>query len=186
MDINNSKGYLLMQKIYTFYQNNFNYIQIVQTIIEQKSIISLRLLDWFITNYAKQQNIHYNIGDNLFNVHFDYKNQLKAYSKKFFDPFCRRQRIYIYINDDKVVDWSYELKENKEMNIIVTTIGQLNFFKWAIENDIIRFVLKNHNEIENDMTARSNLKKKNGKRRILSKQGKGSVTRNEVKSIIHW
>ena len=184
MDISNSKGYLLMERIFKFYQDNSKYTQIIQTIIEQKSIISLRLLDWFVTNYAKQRNIHYNINDNLFNVHFDYKNQLKAYSKRLFDPFCRRTRIYIYIKDDKVIRWSEKLSEGE--TILITTIGQLNFFKWAIENDIIRYVLKNHADIETDMTERTNLRKKTGKRRTLTVPNNGYVTRTEVKSVIHW
>ena len=64
---------------------------------------------------------------NPFIVFFRYKSQLSGFQKKFFDPFCRRSRINFYFNDD--ID-----------NPIVTTVGQLNFFKWAIENHIISFL----------------------------------------------
>ena len=55
----------------------------------------------------------------------DYKLKLKAYSKRRFDPFCRWDRITIPYKGD---------------NSIQTTIGQLNFFKWALENDVIKYI----------------------------------------------
>ena len=55
----------------------------------------------------------------------NYKSQLKAFSKKQFDPFCRRKRI----------KFDYEKSKN-----IITTIGQLNFFKWIIENKILDYI----------------------------------------------
>ena len=48
-------------------------------------------------------------------------------------------------------------------NYMETTIGQLNFFKWAIEHEIIDYITKNYNEIEKDMNERNSIsKKKNG------------------------
>ena len=59
------------------------------------------------------------------NVYNSYKSQLKAYSKKRFDPFCRRERIkFINHNNDE----------------IITTAGQLNFFRWVIENNILDYI----------------------------------------------
>ena len=118
-----------MNKLFSHYKDNYKYTEILKAVIEQKSIISLRMLDWFVTNYAKRNNVYYTLGDTLFNVHFNYKNQLKAFSKKWFDPFCRRQRIYLYIKDDTLIKWSDTIDDNTEMTVIVTTIGQMNFFK---------------------------------------------------------
>ena len=68
----------------------------------------------------------------------DYKNQLKAYAKIYFDPFCRRDRInFIYGKGHE----------------LLTTVGQLNFFRWAIENNIIEYTVSNMEIIENDMNA---------------------------------
>ena len=90
---------------------------------KNKPKMSLRILDWFVTNFSKKNNISYHVKLNNksknFIVYLDYKAQLKAYSKKQFDPFCRRERIKFYYGKDKY---------------IVTTVGQLNFFKWALEN----------------------------------------------------
>ena len=98
---------------------------------------SLRVIDWFVTNYAKKKTIVIDTPrEKYFNVYVNYRSQLKAYSKHQFDPFRRRFRINYYYNEGEFVE---------------TTIGQLNFFKWLIENDILTFIQKNHDVIEGDM-----------------------------------
>ena len=73
-----------------------------------------------------------------FLVYQDYKLQLKGYSKKQFDPFCRRSRINFYYND----------KES-----FITTVGQLNFFRWIINNKILDYINSNLKKIEQDMNS---------------------------------
>lgn len=99
--------------------------------------ISLRLIDWFVTNYAKTHNvvIHSPIASLPFNVYRQYRMQLKAYSKQQFDPFRRRDRILFHYGYDN----------------IETTVGQLNFFRWMIENRILEYVEDHVDEIEEDM-----------------------------------
>ena len=74
----------------------------------------------------------------------DYKLKLKAYSKKRFDPFCRWDRISIPYKDGTSIQ---------------TTIGQLNFFKWALENDVIKYITENYKAIERDMNERNTTSK---------------------------
>ena len=113
-------------------------------IINGHSKISLRIIDWFATNYAKKYftvyaiNNEYSKGSRRFKVYVDYKLKLKAYSKKRFDPFCRWYQITI---------------PYKNGTFIQTTIGQLNFFKWAIENDIVQYIEQHYGTIEDDMNA---------------------------------
>ena len=122
-------------------------------IINGESEISLRIVDWFVTNFAKKYYTVYeftqSIGGNevatRFKVYNDYKLKLKAYSKKRFDPFCRWDRISIPYDENQVME---------------TTIGQLNFFKWAIENKIIDYIKSNYELIENDMNKRNITTKK--------------------------
>jgi hypothetical protein len=120
-------------------------------IINGHSKISLRIIDWFATNYAKKYftvyaiNNEYSKGSRRFKVYVDYKLKLKAYSKKRFDPFCRWDRITI---------------PYKNGTFIQTTIGQLNFFKWAIENDIVQYIEQHYETIENDMNARNSTSKR--------------------------
>ncbi len=143
---------LLMNCLMEFYTDKSRLHQMMN-IINGESNISLRIVDWFVTNYAKKYYTVYELStkhnnSSRFKVYNDYKLKLKAYSKRRFDPFCRWERITIPYNDD---------------NYMETTIGQLNFFKWAIEHEIIDYITKNYNEIEKDMNERNSIsKKKNG------------------------
>ena len=103
-------------------------------------------------------------------------NQLKAYLKKFFDPFCRQKRLVIYSHTLK---WrTYTSEEDITKKDIVTTVGQLNFFRWFIENKIIDYALCNVELIDGDMMATVTSKKR-GKRSVLSPSAmKGIYTNN--------
>ena len=100
MSLKQGKSYILLECILEFYKKN---IAILNYFISQKNVLSLRILDWLVTNYAKKHNISYTLIKNNkeinFNIYLEYKNQLKAYSKKLFDPFCRRERIRLNISD---------------------------------------------------------------------------------------
>lgn len=76
----NGKEITLINFLITFYRNK---IELFSDIINQKTPLSLRLLDWLVTNYAKKYNIIYPLHSNnetvYFNIYIDYKNQLKAY-----------------------------------------------------------------------------------------------------------
>jgi len=158
------KQNLLFTKIKKFFNEKDN-VQELLDIIEGNTKLSLRIIDWFVTNYSKKNFIvihnkkkqieRFTAGRvspktkkkleekfEEFNVHLNYKSQLKSFQKKQFDPFCRRQRLNFYYSTEK---------------FIVTTVGQLNFFKWAIENNILKYIRENLNEIEKDMNQ--NIKK---------------------------
>lgn len=157
----NTKDELLYESLLRFYGHKTN-LDILLPIIEQKSNISLRILDWLVTNYSKKYNVAYEIykngNKNLFFIYLSYKNQLKAYSKKFFDPFCRRDRITIDLCNISP----------EKTGTITTTIGQLNFFRWFIENKLLNYVLININKIDDDMNNTLKTNCKNYKRKELS------------------
>ena len=139
-------------------------------IINGESRISLRIVDWFATNYAKKYFSVYMVSKNgmteRFNVYRDYKLKLKAYSKHRFDPFCRWERINIpYGDTDKFIQ---------------TTIGQLNFFKWAIENNVVRFIEENFIEIEHDMNSRNSTAKNKDKDGATNSGNKTRKRREEL------
>jgi hypothetical protein len=108
-------------------------------------VISLRILDWFITNYAKKYRTVIKSKNNNLNVdvYQNYKLQLKSFSKKQFDPFCRKNKIIFYYTENDFIE---------------TSCGQLCFFRWCFENNILDYVKKNLNVIEQDM--KSSLKSK--------------------------
>ncbi len=147
---------LLTAKLLSFFkQNDFEPLKKMLSVINGDSQISLRIIDWFATNYAKKYYTVYDIpcdsiyGRNgkRFKVYNDYKLMLKAYSKKRFDPFCRWDRIA----------FPYSTSTN---TFIQTTVGQLNFFKWAIENYVIHYIETNYKQIEADMNMRNSISKR--------------------------
>lgn len=141
-----SQNDILLNKLLTFYYQD-DHITTMLNIINGNSSISLRIVDWFSTNYSKKHYLIYPTPNNpRFKVYEDYKLKLKAYSKKRFDPFCRWDRINIPISENS--EYCFE-----------TTIGQLNFFKWAIENKVIEYIDNNYKEIENDMNENNSLSK---------------------------
>jgi hypothetical protein len=163
------KQFLLLIPLTRFYCETYN-IEKLKNILDGKSKLSLRVVDWFVTNYSKKNLVMYNLkklkekyrlsdekendiesdadsgididtteyyGD-YFNVFSDYRSQLKSLNKKNFDPFCRRERIKFFYG-------------KKDADYIITTVGQLNFFKWCIENYILEHIEENIKEIEKDM-----------------------------------
>jgi hypothetical protein len=130
-------------------------------IINKTDSISLRVLDWYVTRYAKKnmENLESSNGKDCeacFDVHINYKAQLKSYKKKYFDPFRRKSKFdYKFMIDGKEV-------------VLVTTIGQLNFFSWAIKNGIIGFVDKQLTPITKAMNTSNKEDKKRKEERKLS------------------
>ena len=153
MSVSNKQN-MLVQSLEHFFtrkkkhqENMRDFLELVQ----KGAKISLRIIDWFVTNYSRENDIiiinpsapNPNSSSSIFNVHESYKLQLKAYSKRQFDPFCRRKRINFHYEDKSS-------GENKIMKI-KTTVGQLNFFRWAIENSIIQYIREHITEIEESM-----------------------------------
>jgi len=150
---------ILLKSLDNYYSNGTNMEQFNDYVNGEKKI-SLRIIDWFVTNYSKKYNVFYEVyrmpdggtsfeenGNELYNqinIFHAYKSQLKSYSKKKFDPFCRRDRLYFNCND---ID-------------VETTIGQLNFFKWAIDNMITDYISLHYKDIEIDMNICYNDNKK--------------------------
>ena len=177
---------LLLNKLMDFYKQNNNLNKMLG-IINGESNISLRIVDWFATNYAKKHFTLYELKSSpgkRFKVYIDYKLRLKAYSKKRFDPFCRWERINIPYGEDQYIQ---------------TTIGQLNFFKWALENEVIQYIEDNYKEIEKDMNSRNstskrktdglttkNHQKTRKKREELSISASKSIKKEDVEIVVSF
>ena len=178
----NTQNDLLMQNLMEFYhepEHMTKLLSIIHGNVGNKtegpsSSISLRIIDWFVTNYAKKHYTVYEIAENTymsrFKVYNDYKLKLKAYSKRRFDPFCRWERIQIpyHLGESHKTTTTTMEEEEKEKEkeshmcndgFLETTIGQLNFFKWAIEHRILEYIQSNYLEIEQDMNLRNTTSK---------------------------
>ena len=174
---------LLLDNLLNYYEKS-NLLEKMLSIINGESKISLRIVDWFSTNYAKKNYTVYNLNNGKrFKVYIDYKLKLRAYSKKRFDPFCRWERIIIPYKDGISIQ---------------TTIGQLNFFKWALENEVINYIEDNYETIETDMNTRnSTSRRKNDqlnavsnktrkKREELSISAAKSIKKENVEIIVQF
>ena len=162
---------LLMSTLLDFYKDSHN-IHIMMNIINGDTKLSLRIVDWFVTNYAKKHFTVYELqypsnpdNNSRFKVYNEYKLKLKAYSKKRFDPFCRWDRIRIPYNNNQSME---------------TTIGQLNFFKWAIENNIIDYIQSHFLDIEQDMNNCNSTAKR---RTITEPQNDNAKTRKKREEL---
>lgn len=140
----------LLMELLEFYKNK-EYLEIVKKIVNREFIISkskkisIRIVNWFVTNYAKQYFTVYENEKERFFVWTRFRSAEDGYSKEMFDPYSRKDRIII----------PYD-----ETTKLVTTIGQLNFFKWAILNKVIDYIIEHYDDITNDMTNRLTIKNK--------------------------
>ena len=164
-----SQNDLLLNNLMDFYKNHDNLNKMLK-IITGESKISLRIVDWFATNYAKKYYTLYTIPDGAgnarrFKVYVDYKLKLKAYSKRRFDPFCRWERISIPYKGETFIE---------------TTIGQLNFFKWVLENKVIDYIDCNYDAIEKDMNNRNSTSKR---KELIIENSSNSKTRKKREEL---
>ena len=134
MEVIRTKEHWVLHRLERFYAIPAN-IDRVRGILSGDSRISLRLLDWLVTNYAKKKDVAYKKDDRFVNVYLAYKSHLKAYSKKMFDPFCRWKKT-VFCGMD-------------------TTVGQLNFFEWAIQDGILDYLEVHYDDVHADMEGAS-------------------------------
>ena len=125
------KPELVISSLQRFYSSHPE-IEKVLTYLNGEAPLSLRIIDWFVTKYSRKNFVRYPLNGQDFLVYLSYKGQLKAYSKQYFDPNCRRERIMFKI-------------PNQEQ--FMTTIGKLNFFRWALESKILEYIEAHEEEI---------------------------------------
>lgn len=125
-------------------------LDIMLGVIKGQNRISLRLLEWFITNYSKQYNTSYMYHDevsgklNRIKVHRSYKGTLRGYNKKKFDTFCRGEHTEIPYEENTNID---------------STIAQFRLFQWVIEKKMLDYIDEHYEEIVKDMNLRNNSSK---------------------------
>ena len=167
-----TKEQWVLHRLETFYSKPENF-QRIQSILSGESAISLRLLDWLVTNYAKKHNISYvtKAGARHVIIYLSYKSHLKAYSKKMFDPFCRHKKI--------------------QFQGLNTTVGQLNFFEWAIQDEVLDYLVDNLESVQKDMDECSTTLQDadtadKRKRHELSRSATKSICRHDVRVSVSF
>lgn len=179
---------LLLSSVTTYYQKRSEYQKQLSMVIKGLSPISLRLIDWFVTHYAQSNNVLYWINDQTnemteeypnnggshirkFNLYLDYRAQLKSYTKLYFDCFRRHERITFVIEEDP-------------LKTLETTVGQLNFFRWAFQNHVLEYIMNHLSEIEQSMAKyQKNLKKNQTIENGNAKNKEGG--KSSINMVIH-
>lgn len=170
-----SRNSLLLKKMKEFFDKKENW-EIIAPVLQQRNKISLRLLDWLVTNYSKKKNVMIEVVrngtlDNV-NMFLDYKAHLKAYSKKSFDPFCRRERMLV------------EFAADPEGRKYITTVAQLTFFRWCIQLGVLKYCEEHHAEIEADMVSNLRVHVDSSRRRQISESATSSLTRHNISRVL--
>jgi hypothetical protein len=146
----------LLNSLNEFFEEG-DHRQVMSNILKNRTL-SLRVLDWYVSNYSKKRNIFFLSKEGKhFNIYLEYKASLKSYSKKYFDPFCRGPRV------------QFKDHTGKEFS---TTVAQLNFFRWAIKSGVVDECSKIVDVVENDMITsvkRRKVAEHDDSRRELSK-----------------
>ena len=163
METISTQEQLVLYRLQKFYAVD-DRLTTLKEVLEGKTNISLRILDWFVTNYSKMNNISFisSAGEHII-VYLRYKSHLKAYSKKMFDPFCRWNRI--------------------DFHGLSTTVGQLNFFAWVMEDGILEYMKDHRDEIHADMEARMGGSTKEGKPTPGTRKKRHELSHSATKSL---
>jgi hypothetical protein len=128
--------------------------------------ISLRAIEWLVTNYSKGTKIvlFNEQNKNRIDIHNAYEIQSNYYKRNLFDPFCRHGRVFFL--------WKLRsIKTNEIENVIMmTTVGQLNFMKWADEQGILTYARQHQEKIQETMEI--TLSEVNREKKLFKKLGK--------------
>jgi hypothetical protein len=133
----NCKPELIVASLQRFYATNPD-IGKIMPYLTGEAKISLRIIDWFVTKYSRQNFTAYDISGQRFVVYKSYKGQLNAYNKQYFDTNCRRERIQFSVPGQEA---------------FITTIGKLNFFRWALETNLIDYIEAHEEELKGGYNA---------------------------------
>jgi len=156
---------LLLSSLSKYFSEHPKEALLLPSLVDGTYPVSLRVIDWFVTHYSKLKNVLYWIDDKKrtimegvpntfephirkFHLYYEYRAQLKSYTKLFFDPFRRHDRI------------SFIVQTKPVLQTIETTTGQLNFFRWAIQNHLLDYIQLHLSDIEETMTQHQGQRKK--------------------------
>jgi len=126
------KPELIINSLQRFYATCPSLANVMPYLVGEAEI-SLRIIDWFVTKYSRKNFTSYDLNGQRHVVYKSYKGQLDAYHKQYFDTNCRRERIQFSIDGYPP---------------FVTTIGKLNFFRWALETNLLTYIEANQEELK--------------------------------------
>ncbi len=162
----------LMRGIDTFFSNPEHMGKLLPFLISQnkkttnKPRISLRLIEWFVTDYCMHHSVDWFLDGQFFNVFLDYQTMMNEYRKKRFDPFGRKWRKETSKNDDAVQVYHGIRFFYSDTEYVITTVAQLNFFRWLIEKKILDYIIEHHDQLKTEMSKNKGKGKDNKEQQV--------------------
>ncbi len=153
-----SKFHILLNSLQTYYRSNPRALRIFLEIVSNRStVVSLRLMDWLVTNFvtSKFESESPETRSKRLNLYFNYVRNLDSYTKVWFDPFARKAtdkgsfKFWLHTTTCDVIHSDQEVPDGEPY--ISTTVGQLNFFRIAIEEGYVSYAFENHTSIQTHM-----------------------------------
>lgn len=193
MEISDTKVGLVFKSCDAFWRAHPDLWERFREIVTDKSKrkISGRVVEHFVVHHSKKHNTAYSFEGKAVIVHNRYHDAMRTPRKRIFDPFCRGKSKIMYTPFPELADPP-----------IQTSVGQLNFFKWAFENGVIDYVEAHHEEIHADMDAynretagRTRRKKTRGSEEeddappaagAGAGAGGGAVTRHVLETVVRF
>ena len=135
-EFNEEQTNLLLEALKVFFLNNREYLDIINDIINNKKVYKLASIEYLSTTYSKKHKCCIDLPNGkLIYINDSYKNHLKSHTKRHFDPFKRFKKIcFTYDNIE-----------------LLTSVGQLNFLKWAIRFGVLTYLEENYETINSEM-----------------------------------
>lgn len=136
--------------------------------IEHKGPVSLRIIEWFVTNYSK---IYF---PDIYRKYISYRNNWK---RPLFDCFARQGRrsvlIYLHFEDRKYP----------------TTVAQLHYLVWAYLNSVLKHCVALETAIEDHMvqTLKQNQQTKELAKKLGLEKKRSTLTKVQIKNacVVH-
>jgi hypothetical protein len=139
---------LIIEKAIKFFNENHLWKELANIIEGKNKLLPLSKIELFVMKYSNEKKIIYKTLRNgkqyNFNVNEEYQKEVAHYSKRLMEPFKRdHSRLIRFIHDDL---------------ILTTTVGQLNYMRWAFENGVIYYILKHPDmNLKRKPTIKANL-----------------------------
>lgn len=141
--------------------------------------ITFSTMDHFCINYAVDKDFTYKLHpDDVdeFSVNKSYNARLSQFGRLYFDPYCRNKRILIeYVDNNSPltlpktttnqIEWDNKMSigvrviDQVKYNYLITSIGQLVFYEWAITNKVYAQCMLHATEIRKHELEKNTYKK---------------------------
>ena len=131
-------------------------------------MFTLSIYFWDYNTIIKVNNKYTN--NDKFNINIHYKAQLRSYKKDYMDPFKRQKSSKKF---------KYECNNFE----FITSLCQLNFMKWIVENEILLYVNENYEYLYSKIDYVNLFYKKNKNNSSSSTGSNNSIDTNSSFTI---